>query len=176
MNKIRLRDLKISDIDYMREFVENDEISKNFVFTRYPYSKEKMVSFIKSSWEDKNNVHYAITDENDNYIGTVSLKNINYIDKNAEYAIVIRKKYWGQKIALKATDKILFYGFNTLNLEKIYLNVLSNNVRAINFYKKYGFKKEGIFKNHIYHFGKYVDMEWYAFFKNDFNITKEVKL
>lgn len=171
--KINLRDLKISDIDYMREFVENDEISKNFVFTRYPYSKEKMISFIKSSWEDKKNVHYAITDENDNYIGTVSLKNINYIDKNAEYAIVIRKKYWGQKIALKATDKILFYGFNTLNLEKIYLNVLSNNVRAINFYEKYGFKKEGVFKNHIYYFGKYVDMIWYAFFKNDFNNAKE---
>lgn len=69
MNKIRLRDLKISDIDYMREFVEDEEISKNFVFTRYPYSEEKMISFIKSSWDDKSNVHYAITDENDNYIG-----------------------------------------------------------------------------------------------------------
>ena len=54
-----------------------------------------MISFIKSSWEDKNNVYYAITEEKDNYIGTVSLKHINYIDKNAEYAIVIRKKYWG---------------------------------------------------------------------------------
>ena len=64
-------------------------------FTRYPYSKEKMISFIKSSWEDKNNVYYAITEEKDNYIGAVSLKHINYIDKNAEYAIVIRKKYWG---------------------------------------------------------------------------------
>lgn len=53
MNNIRLRDLKISDIDYMREFVEDEDVSKNFVFTRYPYSKEKMISFIKSSWEDK---------------------------------------------------------------------------------------------------------------------------
>lgn len=49
MNKIRLRDLKISDIDYMREFVEDEDVSKNFIFNRYPYSKETMISFIKSS-------------------------------------------------------------------------------------------------------------------------------
>jgi len=170
---IKLRPLKLTDADYMKEFVEDENISNNLLFTRYPFSTENMISFIKTSWEDKRNIHYAIANENDEYIGTISLKNISYIDKNAEYAIVIRKKYWGQKIALKATDKLLFYGFNILNLEKIYLNVLSHNGRAIKFYEKYGFKKEGIFKNHIYHFGKYVDVEWYAFFKNDFYPNKE---
>jgi len=51
--------------------------------------------------------------------------------------------------------------------------VLSSNLRAIKFYEKHGFSKEGVFKNHIYHLGNYVDMIWYAFFKNDFNSAKE---
>jgi len=170
---IFLRPLDLSDAQFMSEFIEDENISKNLLFTRYPSSNENMITFIKSSWEDKKNVHYAITDENREYIGTISLKNISYIDQNAEYAIVTRKKYWGQRIALEATDKILLYGFFTLNLNKIYLNVLSSNLRAIKFYEKYGFKKEGVFKNHIYHLGNYVDMIWYAFFKNDFNSAKE---
>ena len=32
MNKIRLRDLKISDIDYMREFVEDEDVFKSFFY------------------------------------------------------------------------------------------------------------------------------------------------
>ena len=143
---IKLRPLKLTDADYMKEFAEDEDISKNLLFTRYPFSTENMISFIKSSWEDRRNVHYAIANENDEYIGTISLKNISYIDKNAEYAIVTRKKFWGLNVASSATDKILNYGFNTLNLNKIYLNVLSSNLRAVRFYEKYGFKKKVFLK------------------------------
>ena len=135
MNKIRLRDLKVSGIDYMWEFVEDEEISKNFIFTRYPYSKENIIDFIKNSWNNKDNIHYAISNEDNEYLGTISLKNVNYIDRNAEYAIIVRKEYWGTNISKLATLKILEYGFNTINLNKIYLNVLSTNIRAIKFYE-----------------------------------------
>ncbi|MDK2907091.1 hypothetical protein X928_05385 [Petrotoga miotherma DSM 10691] len=166
---IKLRPLKLTDADYMKEFTEDEDISRNLLFTRYPFPTENMISFIKTSWEDKRNIHYAIANENDEYIGTISLKNISYIDKNAEYAIVTRKKYWGLNVASLATDKILNYGFYTLNLNKIYLNVLSSNLRAIRFYKKYGFNQEAIFKKHVYRNGDYVDLIWFSYFKNDFN-------
>ena len=169
MKELILRDLKIKDIDSMQEFVSDQEISKYFVFTRYPYSYENMVSFVENSWNDKTNIHYAISNSTNEYIGTVSLKNIEYVDRTAEYAIIIRKKFWGQKIAYKATNKILFYGFNILNLNKIYLNVLANNSRALSFYEKYGFEKEGIFKKHIFHYGEYIDLMWYALFRDNFN-------
>jgi len=172
---IFLRPLDLSDAQFMSEFIEDEDISKNLLFTRYPSSNENMITFIKSSWEDKKNVHYAITNENREYIGTISLKNISYIDQNAEYAIVTRKKYWGQRIALEATNKILLYGFFTLNLNKIYLNVLSSNLRAIKFYEKYGFNKEAIFEKHIYREGKYLDLIWYNIFKEDFIAKMEVK-
>lgn len=66
-------------------------------------------------------------------------RNVNYIDRNAEYAIIVRKEYWGTNISKLATLKILEYGFNTINLNKIYLKVLSTNIRAIKFYEKIGF-------------------------------------
>ncbi|PNR91989.1 hypothetical protein HWHPT5561_09765 [Petrotoga sp. HWH.PT.55.6.1] len=75
----------------MKDFAEDEDISKNLLFTRFPFSTENMISFIKSSWEDKRNIHYAIANEDDEYIGTISLKNFSYIDKKAEYAIVTRK-------------------------------------------------------------------------------------
>lgn len=166
---ITLRELKIKDAEDMHEFITDKEISKSLIFMRYPYSSENMINFVENSWNDKINIHYAISNSADEYIGTVSLKNIEYVDRTAEYAIVIRKKFWGQKIAYEATNKILFYGFNILNLNKIYLNVLANNNRAISFYEKYGFEKEGFFKKHIFHYGEYIDLIWYALFRENFN-------
>lgn len=163
----KLRALQLSDADYMCEFLDDPDISGNFLYTRYTFAKDNFIEFIRNSWENKNNVHYAFVDENDEYAGTISLKNINYVDRNAEYAIVTRRKYWGKHYAYDATQKIIEYGFNRLNLHKIYLNVLSSNIRANKFYEKFGFIKENTFKNHVYINGKFEDLNWYCIFRDD---------
>lgn len=164
---ISLRELRIADADYMCEFLEDPDISHNFIFTRYPFSMENFNEFIKISWGDTKNIHYAIVDDNNEYVGTVSLKNINYVDRNAEYAIVTRKKFWGTKCAYEATKQIIEYGFKRINLHKIYFNVLSSNLRVRNFYEKFGFIKENVFKEHMYINGKYEDLIWYCIFNTD---------
>lgn len=168
---IILRELRIADAEHMYEFIEDRDISHNFVFTRYPFSKENFNEFITNSWSDTKNIHYAIVDDNE-YVGTVSLKNINYVDRNAEYAIVIRKKFWGTKCAYEATKQIIEYGFKRINLHKIYFNVLSSNLRARKFYEKFGFIKENAFKEHMFINGKYEDLIWYCIFSTDNNETK----
>jgi len=154
---------------HMLEFITDKEISLNFQYTRYPLSIDTFEAFIKNSWGDKENVHFAIEDDDGEYAGTISLKSINFIDRSAEYAIVLRKKYWGCGIAKKSTLKILEYGFSMLNLRKIYLNVLSINKRADKFYKKFGFEFEGTFKKHIFVNGEYVNLNWYCIFNKDKN-------
>jgi diamine N-acetyltransferase len=162
---IILRPLKLEDAEYMLEFIEDNEIANNFKFTRYPFSIDGFSNFIRKSWSNDSDIHYAI--ETNEYAGTISLKNFNKIDRTAEYAIVLRKKYWGTGIAKEATAEIINYGFNVLNLEKIYLNVLSSNIRAQKFYEKLGFSLEGTFKRHVFVNGKYEDLNWYCLFRNN---------
>lgn len=162
---VRLRSLQLDDANYMMEYINDEEISNNFKFTRYPFPSDGFKNFIQNSWSDRTNVHYAI--EDGEYAGTISLKNINVIDRTAEYAIVTRKKFWGTGVAKEATSQIITYGFNTLNLEKIYLNVLSTNIRANKFYEKMGFKFEGTFKHHVFINGIYRDLNWYSIFKEE---------
>ena len=160
---ILLRALKVDDSNYMMEYTNDVEISSNFKFTRNLFSKEDFIRFIEKSSSDSTNFHFAI--EADEYAGTVSLKNYNEFDRTAEFAIVVRKKFWGTGIAVEATEKIIEYGFSKLNLEKIYLNVLSSNVRANRFYQKMGFDFEGSFKKHVFVMDKYEDLNWYCIFR-----------
>jgi RimJ/RimL family protein N-acetyltransferase len=165
---ITLRELRIEDVEKMYEFIENEETASNFIFTRYPFSKEKLNDFVIKSWSDSKNVHYAILAENGEYAGTVSLKGINYVDRNAEYAIVLRKEFWGKNVAYEATRKIIDYAFNRLNLNKVYLNVLASNKRANKFYEKFGFEFEGVFKKHLFVGGEYIDLNWYCIVKDSY--------
>lgn len=158
----KLRELQIKDVDRMYEWMSDPDVTNSLTIGRFLNSKDKIQDFIKNSWTDRNNIHFAIVTDEDDYVGTVSLKNINYIDRNAEYAIAIHKDFWGEGFANYATDRIISYGFKKLNLHKIYLNVISSNVRANKFYGKYGFIKEGTFKEHMYLNGEMVDLNWYC--------------
>ena len=165
----KLRELQIKDANKMYEWMSDPEVVSSLAIGRYPNSKEEIHDFIRKSWTDKNNIHFAIVTDEDDYTGTVSLKNINYIDRNAEYAIAINKDYWGKEFSKFSTDEIISYGFKILNLHKIYLNVVCSNIRANKFYEKYGFEKEGTFTKHIFLNGEFVDLNWYCILNKQVN-------
>ena len=164
---ITLRKLQEKDTDGMYEWLQDEEIVQQFQFGKC--SKEDALRFINSSQVIDSALHLAVVDNmNDEYLGTVSLKNIDHIDHNAEYAICIRKCAMGKNIAKQATQKVLQIGFYNLQLNRIYLNVLSSNVRAIKFYQKFGFIYEGTFKQHKFNGESYSDLLWYRLLKEEF--------
>lgn len=156
-----LRKLEEKDAPFMLEWMHDDTVNCNF---RYPFKEmtlERVNDFIKNSF-DENTKHFAIVNEEDEYLGTISLKNISQDDKNAEYAIVTRKKAQGTGVAKEATQEILKYAFRELGLHKVYLNVLEDNIKARKFYEKCGFEKEGTAKDAVRIAGEYKNLVWYG--------------
>ncbi len=136
-----LRRLESKDAPYMLEWMHDDAINCHF---RYPFQRmtlAKVEEFIAGSFDEENQ-HFAIVDDADEYMGTISLKAISQKDKSAEYAIVTRKKAQGTGCAMQSTKELLQYAFEELGLYRIYLNVLENNQRARRFYEKCGFMRE----------------------------------
>jgi RimJ/RimL family protein N-acetyltransferase len=163
---MKLRKLRYEDIEYILEWMKDEELNQFFRFNSNEINLDTIKKFISNALEDKGNLHLAIADEKDEYLGTVSLKNISDTDKNAEYAIALRRKAIGTNTAAFATSEIIRIAFEELNLYKVYLNVLSFNLRAIRFYEKMGFVYEGEFVNHIMIRGRFSSLRWYAKFNN----------
>lgn len=161
---MKIRKLKLADAVFMHEWMKDYNVVKNLSNNFGNMTQEDCIQFIEKSMGDEtHNIHYAIADDKDEYCGTISLKNIDYKNRNAEYAIVVRSKYFGTGIAKFATQEILKVAFEELGLNKVYLCVMKENERAIKFYKKYGFIEEGQFRNHIIDIhGNYQDLLWFG--------------
>ena len=162
-----LRRLKEKDANYMLEWMHDEEIINQFEQDFKKYNLEDCIKFIKNS-NTNDNMHFAIANDNDEYLGTISLKNISYKNRNAEYAISMRKSAHGTGVAMEATKELLNKAFNELSLEKVYLNVLDKNCRAIRFYNKVGFKKEAVFEKHIRFDHTWLNLLWFRIFKDEF--------
>lgn len=89
-------------------------------------------------------------------IGSVGLSSIDHRNKSAEFGrFVIDGFFRGNGFGKEAIYLILNYGFNHLNLHRIYLDTFESNVKVIRLYENAGFKKEGVKYEHIYQNGKY---------------------
>ena len=143
---MRLRELKIKDAEGMLEWMHDPDIQSCFHANMTSKTMRDVEGFIeKAEYAPVHNcsIHYAITDDNDEYMGTISLKRIDLEAHNAEYAISLRQCARGKGIGKSATIEILRIAFEEFGLERVYLNVLSDNTKAIGMYETVGFVYEG---------------------------------
>lgn len=134
---MKLRALELKDAELMLEWMHDYSV------VRYMHNNfiDKTIAdcehFIKDANKIDNSIHMAIVDDYDEYMGTVSLKNI--LEKKAEFAIAIRNVAMGKGYSQYGMKAILEKGFIELGLEEVYWCVSPDNSRAIRFYEKNGY-------------------------------------
>jgi len=140
LNKIRLRPLQEKDAARMLEWLRNEDVTKFLTINGSSMTLNDALCFIKKAGDESVDLHRAIVDENDNYLGTVSLKNINKDEASAEYAITLHPSAMGTGAAGAASEMIAKLAFEELFLSRVYLNVLKINKRAVRLYEKQGYR------------------------------------
>lgn len=136
---MNLRKLKQKDAPFMLEWMHDPFVTR---FLRADFASktiEDCKMFIKLSQNSNVNIHMAVTDDNDIYMGTASLKNIN--NGMAEFAIAIRRKAMGDGYSRYGMNEIIHIGIDKLKLNLVYWFVSPENKRAIRFYDKNGYER-----------------------------------
>lgn len=134
-----LRDLKEKDAPLMLEWMHDKNVCSYLGKDFAHMTLEHCRSFIRDAQSDERNRHFAIVDAADEYMGTISLKNIDYENLRAEYAVSCRTKAMGKGFARRATQDVLEYARKELGLKLIYLDVYDYNIRAQKMYQRMGF-------------------------------------
>ena len=171
---ISIREFKETDAPLMLEWMHDPGIQRCFKKNMMAVTLEEarkfcMVSRIPKVIKQGDSLHFAIVDEDDEYLGTISLKEIDLENRSAEYAITTRKIAQGHGVARQATGLLLKKAFGEYRLHRVYLNVLANNEPAIRLYERCGFTFEGEFREHLSIGGKYMNWKWYGLLEDEYN-------
>lgn len=159
--EIMLREYKREDLESIRKWCNNPNVTRNlsdiFLFTHSLIQTEKFLNLMLDGGKE-NYKGFVISDINtEEYIGQVDLIKIDWKNRVARMGIVIGEEKQGKGYGFMAIKILEDFVFNTLNLNKLELDLHDYNVRAYNCYAKCGFKEEGRLRQNFYINGKYTD-------------------
>ncbi len=165
---MRLRELKIKDAPFMLEWMKNENVTKNLATFFLNNTLEDCKLFIKNSKKNKDSLHLAIVSDTDEYMGTVSLKNINQEKGFAEFAIAVRECAMRKGYSWFGLTEIFDIAFKKLGLSNIYWCVSRKNTRALKFYDKHKFQELiDVPEEFIERYKDVSNLKWYTVLKDD---------
>jgi RimJ/RimL family protein N-acetyltransferase len=151
-----LRPIEREDASTLLPWVNDPEVTRHLLLHR-PISLKCEQDFIDGLYKSEQEVSLGIVvRETDRLIGGCALHRIDARSRTASLGIFLgAKDAWGHGHGAEATRLLVGYGFDTLNLHRVWLHVFEDNARAIRCYEKAGFVREGVLRQDHYRAGRY---------------------
>lgn len=177
-NGLTLRLIEKGDIDqyYDQGFSFVDEEINMCTGSQRVISKQSIVEYVNRIMDDETRYDLLICNLEDGIIGESVLNEIEWDTKNCNFRICLfRHETCGQGVGEQVIKETLKFGFETLKLHRIELEVFDFNHRAYRAYEKSGFIKEGIKrKAHLQEDGTYCDVIIMSILEEDYYTTQNV--
>ena len=169
ISNIILRELKRSDFVDLFRIGSNSNMCKYLNWGPYKNINEALYTldeiYLKRPMENLP-IGYAIV-TNGKMIGLIEYHTYIESINSIEIGYFLEESYWDKGIMTKALKKAILVGFKDLNVDKIVISTLSENIRNINLIERLNlsYEKEEMIEidEGIYKLGKY-----YSIYKNDY--------
>ncbi|MEL6557489.1 MAG: GNAT family protein [Bacteroidota bacterium] len=162
-SKVILRPLQLSDTSVLASLANNKNVSDNLRdYFPSPYSDADAKTFIELTQSENPQQNFAIVcdDQLCGVIGLIVQQDV--YQKSAELGYWLGEPFWGKGIATAAVKQITRYGFEDLNLLRIYAGIFEFNRASMQVLIKNGFEEEAVFRHAVFKHGKTWNEHRYA--------------
>jgi len=159
---LRLRAIEPADVRHFYEWVNDPEVTRGLSMYLPLSNRDEDKWYERQQERDPHERALAIElQEGDDWklIGNCGVFNIEWVHRSGELGIMIgEKSVWDRGLGTRVMVLLLRHCFETLNLNRVFLLVYGENVRARRSYQKAGFVEEGCMRQAVYKNGKYDDV------------------
>jgi RimJ/RimL family protein N-acetyltransferase len=167
--RVYLRPLTQEDVSYIRRWANNPEL-RALTGEVLPLSEIGAEAYLEKLQQDQTRVWFMIiVKENNRVIGEAGLLRMFHAWRTSDLSIIIGEPdAWGQGYGTEAIEILLDYAFGYLNFHRIAIGVVGFNERALRFYEKVGFQREGVQRDGYYFNHRYHDFVMMSILEEEF--------
>lgn len=160
--RIRLRATERDDVKKFHTWVNDPEVT-SYLSLYLPMSmtdEENWFNAMTQRSQNEKPLVIELRSENDwKMIGNCAVFDIDTVTRSAELGIMLGEKdEWNKGYGTEAITVLARHCFETLNMNRVYLRVYAENLRAKRTYEKAGFIEEGRLREAVYKHGRYDDV------------------
>lgn len=161
--QVIIRRWTLEDLDSLVKYGNNPGIAANLTDQfPHPYTREKGEAFIGYATGNGTSEIFAI-DIDGEACGAIGLHpQEDIMRQNAELGYWLAEPFWGRGVVTKAVKLIVDYGFQNLDINRIYARPFGENIGSQRVLEKAGFKFETKFDKTIIKNGRLQDELFYA--------------
>ncbi len=177
--RLILNSLSYQDIPKIIEYLQNPKISENVINIPFPYSEKDAIFWINLANQARKNgeaYNFAIRLKNatdKNFMGGIGLS-IDKKHNKAELGYWIAEPFWNTGFVSEAAGKILEFGFETLELNKINSTHFIHNPASGKVMIKNKMIKEAEIKEHFKKGDKYLDVIQYRLTREEYQNQSKI--
>ena len=176
---VRLRAVEREDLKKFHEWLNEPEVTRGLAMYLPLSMADEEGWFNALAQRDPNEKPFAIDikkGKNWKLVGSCGFHAIELQNRCGEVGIVIGDKAeWNKGYGAEVMTLLQRHGFETLNLNRVFLRVYADNVRAVRSYEKAGFVLEGRLREANYKHGKYEDVLLMGVLRSEWNARKKKK-
>jgi RimJ/RimL family protein N-acetyltransferase len=168
------------DLSLYNEWLNDFEINLTFGRSHIVFNEEKQAEYIENYNNSDDKFFFVIVKkgkiaDDEQAIGIGLLYDIDFVHGKATLGVLLDKSFQSQGYGKEATNLLLEFSFNILNLNNVMLYAIDFNEKAIAMYESVGFKKIGRRRQAYPINNKVYDEVYMDILKEEFNEKNNLK-
>lgn len=162
----RLRPVEAEDKARLREWRNLPEIRK-YMYADHEISVDEHERWFNSIRQDPSRRYWIIVSDAED-VGLVNLYAMDAENRRCSWAFYLASpSVRGKGVGSYVEWTVLNHVFDDLAYNRLYCEVLVTNPAVVSMHEKFGFKREGLFREHVLKNGEPVDVVSLAILKNE---------
>ena len=164
-----LRSIEKADLVYIQEWRNSTELRRFFREYR-ELSMLQITSWYEEMVYSTKFEMFMVVDSSNTRLGVAGITYIDFINRHADLHYYIGKNNeWIDIKCTKAVVPLLIdYGFNILNLNKLWAEVYEIDEKKIELFTSHKFGLDGRLRQHYYYDGRYYDSLLFSLLQSDY--------
>jgi ribosomal-protein-alanine N-acetyltransferase len=160
-DRLALRRLELTDAPMIYAYMREREIAYNTLYIPYPYppgAAEEWINRRQETWGTDEGFTFALARKPDDlFMGSIAIRP-ELTHQRAEIGYWLGKPHWGQGYMSEAARRVIQYGFEEHNLNRVHATYFSRNPASRRVMEKAGMTYEGMLRQHVVKWDEYIDL------------------